>query len=63
VNCCCEKLVAEAGGQFGNPEERESPPLEAATKQLRRRRDFLTLVCVIANCKLKSRAVSKCAMY
>jgi hypothetical protein len=28
VNCCCEKLVAE----FGNPEEREHPPLEAATK-------------------------------
>jgi hypothetical protein len=21
VSCCCEKLVAEARGQFGNPEE------------------------------------------
>jgi hypothetical protein len=33
VSCCCEKLVAEAGEQFGNPEEGERPPLEAATKQ------------------------------
>jgi hypothetical protein len=28
-----EKLVAEAGGQFWNPEEGESPPLKAVTKQ------------------------------
>jgi hypothetical protein len=28
------KLAAEAGEQFGNPEERERPPLEAATEQL-----------------------------
>jgi hypothetical protein len=33
LSCCCEKLVAEAQGQFGNPEEGERPPLEAATKQ------------------------------
>jgi hypothetical protein len=33
VSCCCEKLVAEAQGQFGNPEEGERPQLEAATKQ------------------------------
>jgi hypothetical protein len=33
VSCCCEKLVAEARGQFGNPEEGERPPLEAATRQ------------------------------
>jgi hypothetical protein len=26
-------LVAEIGGQFGNPEEGEHPLLEAATKQ------------------------------
>jgi hypothetical protein len=32
VSRCCEKLVAEAGGQFGNPEKAERPPLEAATK-------------------------------
>jgi hypothetical protein len=32
VSCCCEKLVAEARGQFGNPEEGERPPIEAATK-------------------------------
>jgi hypothetical protein len=30
---CCEKLVAEAREQFGNPEEGKRPPLEAATKQ------------------------------
>jgi hypothetical protein len=28
-----EKLVAEARGQFGNPEEGKRPPFEAATKQ------------------------------
>jgi hypothetical protein len=28
-----EKLVAEAVGKFGNSEEAERPPLEAATKQ------------------------------
>jgi hypothetical protein len=33
MSCCSEKLVAEARGQFGNPEEGQSPPLEAATKQ------------------------------
>jgi hypothetical protein len=31
VSCCCEKLVAEAREHFGNPEERERPPLKAAT--------------------------------
>jgi hypothetical protein len=40
-DCCgtvivssCEKLVAEARGQFGNPEERERPPLDAVTRRL-----------------------------
>jgi hypothetical protein len=33
VNRCCEKLVAEAGGQFVNPEEGERTLLEGATKQ------------------------------
>jgi hypothetical protein len=36
--------VAEAGswgrGQFGNPEEGERPPLEAATKQHSKDRDW-----------------------
>jgi hypothetical protein len=32
-DCCCEKLVVEARGQFGNPEEGERPLLEAATRQ------------------------------
>jgi hypothetical protein len=34
VSCCCEKLVAEARGQFGNPEEGERPQLEAVTRKL-----------------------------
>jgi hypothetical protein len=34
VSCCCEKLGAEAGGQLGNPEEVERPPLEAITRRL-----------------------------
>jgi hypothetical protein len=29
-----EKLVAEAGDRFGNPEEGEHPPLEAITRRL-----------------------------
>jgi hypothetical protein len=33
VSCCCEKLVAEAQGQFGNPEEGERPLLEAVTRR------------------------------
>jgi hypothetical protein len=34
-----EKLVAEARGPLGNPEEKERPPLEAATKQRSEDRD------------------------
>jgi hypothetical protein len=36
VSCCCEKvkLVAEGREQFGNPEERERPQLEAVTRKL-----------------------------
>jgi hypothetical protein len=33
VSCCCEKLVAEAWGYFGNPEEGERPLLKVAAKQ------------------------------
>jgi hypothetical protein len=33
VSCCCEKLVAEARGQLGNPEEGECPTLETVTRQ------------------------------
>jgi hypothetical protein len=33
VSCCCEKLVDEAGRKFGNLEEGERLPLEAATEQ------------------------------
>jgi hypothetical protein len=39
----CELLLLEAGswgwGEFGKPEEAERPPLEAAIKQRRWRRD------------------------
>jgi hypothetical protein len=34
VCCCCYKLVAEARGQFGNPEEGVRPLLEAVTRKL-----------------------------
>jgi hypothetical protein len=34
------RVVAQERGQFGNPDERERPPLEAATKQRQWRRDF-----------------------
>jgi hypothetical protein len=34
VSCCSEKLVAEDGGQFVNPEEGERPLLEAITRRL-----------------------------
>jgi hypothetical protein len=30
----CDSSVAEALGQFGNPEKEERPPLEAGTKRL-----------------------------
>jgi hypothetical protein len=33
TTCYCGKLVAEARGQFGNPEEGECPPLEAVTRR------------------------------
>jgi hypothetical protein len=33
VRCCCEKLVTEARGQFGNLEEEERLSLEAAAEQ------------------------------
>jgi hypothetical protein len=29
-----KKLIAEARGQFGNPEEGERPPLKAVTRKL-----------------------------
>jgi hypothetical protein len=32
--CCCEKLIAEARGQFEIPEEGERPPLEAVTRRV-----------------------------
>jgi hypothetical protein len=50
--------VAEAGGQFGNPEEGERPPLEAATKQrLVKTVTENTSLGVIVLCKVQSRFV------
>jgi hypothetical protein len=48
-----EKLVAEAWGQFGNPEKGERPPLEDVTKQ----RLVMTVtentsLCVIVICSV-----------
>jgi hypothetical protein len=44
-----EKMVAEAGVQFGNPEEGERPPLEADTKQ-RLVKTEKTLCAVVGMC-------------
>jgi hypothetical protein len=44
--------VAEAGGQFGNPEEVEIPPLEAFTGRLVQTVSETTSLCVIVNCKV-----------
>jgi hypothetical protein len=46
VSCCCEKLVAEARIQLGNPEEGGQSPLEAATKQRLMQACLNTSVCV-----------------
>jgi hypothetical protein len=54
----CELLLWEAGswvqGQSGNPEERECPPLEAATKQrlVKTVTDWEELVCPIVICEV-----------
>jgi hypothetical protein len=49
VSRCCEKLVAEARGQFGNPEKRERPPLEAVTRRLVKPQQIeKTYVCALA---------------
>jgi hypothetical protein len=37
VTCCCENMVAEARGKFGNPEEGECLPLEAVTRRMVKR--------------------------
>jgi hypothetical protein len=62
VDCCrsavvssCKKLVAEAG-VVRNTEEGKRPPLEATTEQ---RTPMCVCVCVLINCKMKSRDVSK----
>jgi hypothetical protein len=47
VRCCnCDKLVAEARGQFGNPEEGERPPLEAVTRRLVKTQQTEKTYCV-----------------
>jgi hypothetical protein len=54
VSCCCEKLVAEAWGQFGNPEEGERPSLEAVTRQrlVKTQQAEKTSVCAVVNCRV-----------
>jgi hypothetical protein len=55
VSFCCEKLVAEAREQFGNPKEAEHRPLEAATKQRLTKTWLWTHVCVcVCNTELWS---------
>jgi hypothetical protein len=53
--------VAKARGQFENPEEGESLPLEAVTKELVKTMTENTSVCN-SDLKLQSRAVSKDAI-
>jgi hypothetical protein len=54
VSCWCEKLVAEAWGQFGNPDERERLPLEAFTRQrpVKTQQAEKAYVCALMNCKV-----------
>jgi hypothetical protein len=55
VSCCCEKVVAEVGNR-GEGEVRRWMPLPS------NRSEDVTLdisVCVMVNCKVQSRAVSK----
>jgi hypothetical protein len=43
-----EKLVGETRGQFGNAEEGERPPCEAATKQrLMKTEDFMCAIVTV----------------
>jgi hypothetical protein len=45
--------VAEARGQFGNPEEVERPPLEAVTRGLvKTQKAEKTYVYAVVNCKV-----------
>jgi hypothetical protein len=53
VSCCREKLVAEAGEQFGNTEEGECPPLEDVTiRVVKTQQAEKVEVCTVVNCKL-----------
>jgi hypothetical protein len=49
--------VAKARGQFGNPGERERPPLEAAFRRLVKAVTGETIVCVTVIFKVQSRVV------
>jgi hypothetical protein len=53
VSCCCEKLLAEARGQFENPEEGERPPLEAVTSKLvKTQQTEKTTVRAVVGCRV-----------
>jgi hypothetical protein len=58
VSCCCYKLVAEAWGQFGNPEEGEHPPLEAVTRKLVKTQQTEKTVYAAVNCRVRELAVA-----
>jgi hypothetical protein len=54
VSCCSEKLVVEAWGLFGNPEEGERPPLEAVTRKLvEAQQGEKTHLCALVNCRVR----------
>jgi hypothetical protein len=62
VSCCCEKLVAEAGDSSGTQRKEN---VRCCNPQLSNGSEDVTVdtsVCVIVNCKVQSRAVSKCAI-
>jgi hypothetical protein len=55
MSCCCDQLVAEARGQFGNPEEGEPTALEAVTRKLAKTQEVektYVLVRVVVNCRV-----------
>jgi hypothetical protein len=56
-SCCSEKLVAEAGGSSGNPEEEEHPPLKPLPINGSKDMTVDTGVCVTMYCKVQSRGL------
>jgi hypothetical protein len=56
----CQKLVAEARGQFGNPEEVERPPLEAVIRQrlVKAQKTEKSKLCAVVNYRVCELAIT-----